>query len=267
MITHISAGFDGAVAETRSLRTGTPVGQQRPGAAMHQAQVFPHAAPAVSRRTGCSRGDWRTHGGSSASEPRGKASVKTNRLWGLLAWSSWLPRSLNFTNGWTSEEVLCKSTLQWCSLHFFQVRALNFGYTLFKISWQFLIKVLSTCGSNTSSALRNSQTVQWWGLGALTGCGTRLHKLCSTAGWGWGGWGLSGRWNKRKKIFSLKTCELQLLGIQPVNTTWWHSLPQKHREPEAARPHVLIQCRAEHLAMTPTTCVRSRSIKPSLLVG
>ena len=87
---------------------------------------------------------------------RGKASVKTNRSWGLLAWSSWLPRSLNFTNGWTSEEVLCKSTLQWCSFHFLRVRALNFGYTLFKISWQCLIKVLSKRGSKQSSGLQNS---------------------------------------------------------------------------------------------------------------
>ena len=41
MITHVSAGFDGAATETRSLRSGTPVGQQRPGAACARPRSSP----------------------------------------------------------------------------------------------------------------------------------------------------------------------------------------------------------------------------------
>ena len=153
---HTSASSDGVVTATRSVRTEKPVGQQCAGTTTcPQAQVSPTLCRSVSETTGCSHGDWQARAGNSASEPRGKAGAEARSPCSLAACSSWLPRSLNFTNGWTAKEVLCKSTLQWCSFHFLQVRAPNFGYTLFKISWQFLIKVLSKCGSKQSSGLWN----------------------------------------------------------------------------------------------------------------
>lgn len=101
-------------------------------------------------------------------------------------------------------------------LPLFAVRAPNFvRYTLFKISWQFLIKVPVNVEANNLqvyriprwSVIRLSAHQEAWVQPLVV-----EQDFTSCAAWQGGsgaGWGLSGRWNKRKKnlqFYDLKLC-------------------------------------------------------------